>query len=238
MSVKKIVIVGTGTDVGKTVLSLLIMQYLFSQGQNPLYIKPFQTGCKYPDEPGTDAAFIYKHIVQLKGSDPSYSIINCHKNPKAPYFAARDMNQQIDIKQTLLKIKEKEDAGFNGKNISHLVIEAAGGLLVPVNSDTSVADFIVQTGARPVIAAHAGLGTINHTLLTLQCFKRLGVKPVSVVLMDAGKKKTDPDMVSENIEAIESFSGIKIAGVIDYIKDFSTPCPRAQKVIDQVLKLI
>ena len=238
MSAEKIAIVGTGTDVGKTVLSLLIMQYLFSQGQNPLYIKPFQTGCKHPGAPGTDAAFIYEHIVQLKDSDPSYSIINCHSNPKAPYFAARDMNQQIDVQKTLFKIKEKEDAGMNGKNISHLVIEAAGGLLVPVSKDTTVADFIVQTGARPIIAAHAGLGTINHTLLTLQCFEHLGVKPAGVVLMDSGNKKTDPDMVNENIEAIESFSGITVAGVIEPVKNFMSPCPKAQKVIEQMLKLI
>ncbi|MFH2091944.1 MAG: dethiobiotin synthase [Pseudomonadota bacterium] len=237
MSAKRIVIVGTGTDMGKTILSLLMMQYLFSKGYNPLYIKPFQTGCKSVDDPGTDAGFIYQHIPNLYGSDPSFSIVHCHENPKAPYFAARDMNRTIDVNETLQAINDKEQAGWKGQPVSHLVIEAAGGLLVPVNANTTMADVMVQTNARPVIAANAGLGTINHTLLTLQCLERLGVQPVCVVLMDKHRKKTDPDMVKENIEAIESFSRTKVAGVIPYINDFSNPGSEPWNVIEQVLSL-
>ena len=238
MTIERIAIVGTGTDVGKTVLSLLIMQFLFRAGHAPLYIKPFQTGCSGPESPGTDAAFIYRHIPELAGSDPAGSVINCHETPKAPYFAARDMGLTIDVDATLAAIREKEHETMNGRTVSHLVVEAAGGLLVPVTPDMTVADFIARAEARPVIAAHAGLGTINHTLLSLQCLERMGINPAGVVFMETGPVPTPPDMVAENMEAVESLSGIRVAGVIPFMTDFRfpDPDPAVDRVIETVLK--
>lgn len=69
-----IFITGTDTDAGKTVVSLVIMKYLFAKKQNPLYIKPFQTGCIDADSPDSDAKFIYDNIPQLHKSDPAQSI--------------------------------------------------------------------------------------------------------------------------------------------------------------------
>jgi dethiobiotin synthetase len=237
--VPKIAIVGTGTDVGKTVFSFLMLKKLYSQkGCNPLYIKPFQTGCEHPNDPHTDAGFIYDNIPQLAGLDPAYSIIHCHKHPKAPYFAARDMDQQIDIPFTIATIAEKEKAGFNNKAITHLVIEAAGGLLVPITPDTMVVDFIALTKAVPVVVSHAGLGTINHTLLSLQCLERVGITPACVVLMDCGADPTDSDMILENIETIEAFSSTPVAGVIHHLSDFTSSNKATDTVIQEVINLI
>ncbi|SMD00203.1 dethiobiotin synthetase [Desulfocicer vacuolatum DSM 3385] len=229
---KKIMVMGTDTDVGKTVLSLLIMQNLTAKGKKPFYLKPFQTGCVGPSDSTGDAAFIHRHTPGLGGIDPAPSVLNCHKNPKAPWFAARDMGQTINLPRTMDQIKEKESSH------SHLVIEAAGGLLVPLTETLTVADFIKQSKARPVIAARAGLGTINHTLMTVECLRARGITPGGIVFMETPQKeeKTSKTMIQENMEAVEKFSNVPVAGFVKNISDFQNPDPDALKIVECLLK--
>jgi dethiobiotin synthetase len=212
-------VVGTDTGVGKTVLSLLLMQFFFAKGYAPFYLKPLQTGCKDPNDIDSDAKFIYRHIVSLKGKEPADSVIYCFKNPKSPLFAARDEGKLIDISVIESIVSQKAN------DHSPLIIEAAGGVLVPVVGNISVIDLITLTKGTPVIAARAGLGTINHTLLTIEALDKRGLKPLGIVFMDAGERETPPEMISENKFAIEVYSGVKVAGVIGRIHDFSQPLP-------------
>ncbi len=214
---ENIFVVGTDTGVGKTVLSLLLMQFFYARGYTPFYLKPAQTGCVNPYDTDSDAGFIYQHVESLNGKDPARSVIYCFKNPKAPYFAARDEGRQIDF-ETIRKAVLK-------KSLSHspVILEAAGGLLVPVNEELMMIDMIRMTGVRPIIAARAGLGTINHTLLTIEALNSRGIKPVGVVLLESGEQSTSREMINENIETIEKFSGIRVGGVIGRIENFSTP---------------
>ena len=214
-----IFVVGTDTGVGKTVLSLLLMQFLFAKGCTPFYLKPVQTGCRDPYDTDSDAAFIYRHVKPLQEKDPADSIIYCFKNPKAPFFAARDEIKTIDL--SVIKRVVEEKAAMH----TPLILEGAGGLLVPVAEKTCVADLILLTNARPIIAARTGLGTINHTLLTIEALRARGISPLGVVFIDAEKNKTSPEMIEENRSAIEDASGVKIAGVIGRIDDFSNPPP-------------
>lgn len=229
---KKIMVTGTDTDVGKTVLSLLIMQILTAKGKNPFYVKPFQTGCVSPSDTMGDAAFIHRHTPGLGGMDPAASVLNCHKNPKTPWFAARDMGQTINIPRTMDQIQEKETGH------SHLVIEAAGGLLVPLTDTLTVADFVKKSKARPVIAARPGLGTINHTLMTVECLKARGIVPGGIVFMETRQKegRASKTMIQENIEAVERFSGVPVAGVVESITDFQNPDPDALRTVERLLK--
>ncbi len=86
MESNKIVVTGTDTDAGKTILSLLIMQYFFRNGKKPLYLKPFQTGCVNSADSTSDAGFIYQNIKELDGENFASSVINCFENPKAPFL--------------------------------------------------------------------------------------------------------------------------------------------------------
>jgi dethiobiotin synthetase len=210
-------VVGTDTGVGKTVLALLLMKFFFSRGYNPFYLKPVQTGCKDPNDIDSDARFIYRHVGQLKDKDPADSVIYCFKNPKAPIFAARDEGKAIDLLVIIKAVVEK------ARSYSPLIIEGAGGVLVPVVGGTFVADLPMLTNTRPVIAARAGLGTINHTLLTIEALTCRGLTPLGVVLIDAAERETPPEMVAENILAIEEASGVKVTGVIGRIMEFSQP---------------
>jgi len=135
-------VVGTDTGVGKTVLSLLLMQFFCSRGYNPFYLKPVQTGCKDPYDSESDAKFIYRHVGQCKDKDPADSVIYCFKNPKAPLFAARDEGKMIDL--SVIENAVVEKARF----FSPLIIEGAGGVLVPGGTNTLfVADLSLVTHA-------------------------------------------------------------------------------------------
>ena len=215
--VENLFVVGTDTGVGKTVLSLLLMQFFFALGHTPFYIKPIQTGCMDPNDTDSDARFIYRHVGDLTGKDPAESVIYCFKNPKAPFFAARDEGKIIDL--SVIEGVTIQKARVH----SPLIIEAAGGVLVPVIKKTFVTDLISLTKGIPIIASRAGLGTINHTLLTIEALDRRGIKPLGIVFIDAGERETPPEMVSENKEAIEQASGIIVAGVIRRIHDFTRP---------------
>ncbi len=208
---------GTDTGVGKTIFSLLLMQYLFAGGFSPFYLKPAQTGCIDPYDEDSDAGFIYRHVPQLREKDPAASVVYCFKNPKAPWFAARDEDAAIDIDVISRAVGQK----ITGH--SHLIIEGAGGLMVPVNDSLMMVDLIEIFNAVPLIVARAGLGTINHTLLTLDLLQKRGIRVGGVVFMDQADPPVSEAMLRENMEAVERFSGIAVCGVIGRINDFDNP---------------
>jgi dethiobiotin synthetase len=210
-------VTGTDTGVGKTVVCMLLMQLLHEKGRNPFYIKAVQTGCRDVHDEESDARFIYRHVPALTEKDPSESVIHCFKNPKAPYFAARDEGARIDP-LSISEIVERRRSSH-----SPVVLEGAGGLFVPVNEETLMIDMIKMLNAKPIIVARAGLGTINHTLLSIEALRARGLNTAGIVLMDSGEIITPQEMIRENIEAVERFSGAKVAGVITRIEDFSTP---------------
>jgi dethiobiotin synthetase len=210
-------VVGTDTGVGKTVLALLMMQFFFARGYSPFYLKPVQTGCQDANDADSDARFIYRHVEPLKGKEPAESVIYCFNNPKAPLYAARDEGQSIDLSKIERVVSEKAKAH------SPVILEGAGGVLVPVAGKKLIVDIISLVNGTPVIAARAGLGTINHTLLTIEALQERDLKPLGVVFIDAGERETPLEMIKENKSAIERISGIKVAGVVGRIHDFSRP---------------
>ncbi len=90
-------VTGTDTGVGKTVLSLLMMQYFFANGFAPFYLKPLQTGCCGPYDSDSDARFIYENVEALRSADPAASVVYCFRTAKAPLISARDEGKTIDI---------------------------------------------------------------------------------------------------------------------------------------------
>jgi dethiobiotin synthetase len=121
-----------------------------------------------------------------------------------------------------------------GAVYSPLVIEGAGGLFVPVTERIMVIDMVQMTGAKPIIAARAGLGTINHTILTIETLRRRGMETAGIVLVDGGEERTPRGMIEENIEAIEKYGGVKVGGVIDKIADFSNPSGSCYRPLEKI----
>lgn len=227
----KLMVVGTDTDVGKTVFSLLLMQYFYLKGETPFYLKLVQTGCRDARDRDSDARFIYEHVEALKGKDPSDSTLYCFKNPKAPYFAARNEGKVVDVAFMQESVIRK------ASSYTVLVMETAGGLLVPVDEKFLNVDLIGLMGAAPILVARAGLGTINHTLLTLEVLRTRKIEPLGVVLLDSGKDGTDREMIDENMECIEKVSGIRVGGIIGNVGDFSRPDRDCYHPIERMMEV-
>jgi len=211
---KKFFITATDTDVGKTVVSLLLMKFLFQKKFNPFYIKPVQTGCINPNDEYSDANFVYKNLKQFNIKNPSDSVIYCFNEPKAPYFAALNKNQTIDINKLKKVIEAKE------KLYDCLVIEGAGGLLVPITKNFLIIDLINTINAEPILVSRAGLGTINHTLLSIEALRNRNLEPEMVIFTDSNNEKTNEKMIKENIEAIQNISNIKNYAFLQKIDNF------------------
>ncbi len=144
-------ITGIGTDVGKTLISAILTEALGAD-----YWKPVQAGF----ENGTDAQWVRQMV-----SNPS-SVIHPElytlKTPASPHIAARIDGLVIDADT----IKEKADSLLNNSSGKTLIIEGAGGLLVPLHEQLMVADLIKKLNARVILVSRNYLGSINHSLLT------------------------------------------------------------------------
>ncbi len=180
---KKIFVTGISTEVGKTIASAIIVEALQAD-----YWKPVQAG----DLENSDT-----HKVKLLISNPT-SVF--HQNsfalqtPMSPHAAARIDNVTI----SLSKIKKP-----NTKN--DLVIEGAGGLLVPINEKETILD-IIKSDYKVIVVSRHYLGSINHTLLTVGLLKSKGFQ-VSIIFSG------DENPTSESI--IKEMTGVNIIGRIE-----------------------
>jgi len=163
---KAIFVTGTGTDVGKTLVSALLMQAGKSIGLPMRYFKPVQTGeCGDCDT--------IKQIVNLRDDEilqPSYS----YPQPMSQHFAAAIASEQIEIDTIVSRWNQVHEAYY--------IVEGAGGLLVPLGKNKLIRDLIKQLNIPVLIVAKTTVGTINHTLLTLEAIRRAEIPVLGIVL--------------------------------------------------------
>ena len=152
---KALFVTGSGTEVGKTLVSLgLCLRFKAD------YWKPVQTG------PDKDFLFIKKFLTDKKIHPCSYDF----KNPLSPNQAAKKEKEKIKLD----KVKAPKS--------SFLIVEGAGGVLVPLNEKDMMIDLIQKLGFPVIVTAKSGLGTLNHTLLTLEALKKRKIKTLGVIL--------------------------------------------------------
>ena len=223
---KILFITGTDTDVGKTVVSLLVMHAL--AGRDAVYLKPVQTGCTDPER-DSDPAFVNRHLPDglPHGMTPASCIHSCRPKPKAPLFAG----DPVDFKDLLHFIT----AHATRHDIT--VVEGAGGVFVPITPDRTMLDLAVAAKATILVVGRAGLGTINHTLLTLEAITARGADCTGVILVDPTNSVPERDR-AENSAAIENFSGRPVLGVIGHLADLCHPEPSSLAVIEKLFPLL
>jgi len=164
----KLFITGIGTDVGKTVASAITVQALEAD-----YWKPIQAGDL--DHSDTDKV---KALVSNKKSQfhPNAYALN---TPASPHYAASLDGIVLDIK----KIQEPITA-------NHLVIEGAGGILVPLNDTDSIID-LIQKDYKVVVVSRHYLGSINHTLLTFEALKNRNIAVAGIIFSGDENQATE-----------------------------------------------
>ncbi len=167
-------VTGTGTDVGKTVVAAAICAALRARGERVAAFKPVVTGTDEPVDPDwpPDVAL----LARAAGMRPDEVTGARFGPPVSPHLAAELAGEPLD--PGLLR------GAFNARaaEAETVVVEGVGGLLVPLTRDYLVRDFAVDLGLPLVVAASPGLGTINHTLLTLEAARAAGLTVVGVVL--------------------------------------------------------
>lgn len=187
----KLFVTGISTDVGKTIASAIIVEALEAD-----YWKPIQAG----DLDNSDSHKIKSYISNDCHPERSRRTV-IHENsyklnmPASPHFAAELDGITIDLKQ----IQEP-------KTENHLVIEGAGGIFVPINDKDCVID-LIQTDYKVIVVSRHYLGSINHTLLTVEALKSRKINIAGIIFSG------DENKSSESI--ILNKTGVKCIGRIE-----------------------
>jgi dethiobiotin synthase len=186
-------VTGTDTNVGKTVLSALLVAAL-----DAIYWKPVQTGTSE----GTDREL----VRQWSAATPEQLPLEQYRfePPVSPHLASREEGIRIDLDEVKLP---GASAG------RRWIVEGAGGVLVPLNERDLMRDLIQRIGFPAIIAARASLGTINHTLLTLAALREARLPICGVVLIGNSN--------IENHRAIEHYGDIRVIGHIPILKQIN-----------------
>ena len=157
---KSLVICGTDTDIGKTIVSSF-----FVQGLNATYWKPVQSGTN----DGTDTLTVCK-LLSLEKNRYLPEVYK-FKAPVSPHWAAEQESQEID-----------PDKLFIPKRDELLIIETAGGLMVPLKRNLLQIDQLKVWDLPIILVAKTGLGTLNHTLLSLEALRNRNLNVIGIVL--------------------------------------------------------
>jgi dethiobiotin synthetase len=202
-------VAGTGTDVGKTVVAAAIAQTLANEGKRVAVFKPAVTGLDEGGEP--DHALLRR----AAGSEQSDAEIAPYRYgpPMSPHLAAALAGEEIDPAR-LLATARNAAAGADG-----LVCEGVGGLLVPLAPGYLVRDLAADLALPLVVAASPGLGTINHTLLTIEVARNAGLEVATVVLTPWPEEPSAIE--SSNRETIAALGGVEV-DVLPHL-DLSSP---------------
>lgn len=183
-----IFVTGTDTNVGKTIVSAALLIALRAK-KSVCYWKPIQTGIEADDD--TSAVRKLAICSDAEIFDEGFRL----EKPLSPHLSARLANVEITVEKVLNFLPDDEENRF-------WIIEGAGGALVPLNEKELMIDLIAALNLPVVIAARSGLGTINHTLLTVETLRRRDLKISGIVL------NGEPN--AENRKAIEHFGQVRV----------------------------
>jgi dethiobiotin synthetase len=170
----KLFITGIGTDVGKTIASAIVTQALEAD-----YWKPIQAG----DIDNSDS-----HKIKSKVNNNTskvYPNAYCLNTPASPHYAAEIDGITIDIKKIIAP-----------KTENHLVVEGAGGILVPLNDTDCIVD-LIQPDYKVIVVSRHYLGSINHTLMTFEVLQSRNIAVAGIIFSGDENKATEDIILSK-----------------------------------------
>jgi len=200
-----LLVTATDTGVGKTVLSAALLAAMAAGGESVCAHKPVVTGLGEESEIDQPGGWPADHelLGRAAGMTPEQVAPLRYGPAVSPHLAARLAGEQIDPAQLLAAARSAAPGE------STLIVEGVGGLLAPLAEEHTVRDFAVALELPLLIAARAGLGTINHTLLTLAAARAVGLDVLAVVLTPWPESPSE--MERSNRETIDRLGGIEVA---------------------------
>lgn len=185
-----IFVTGTDTNVGKTLLTALLLRHIRSSGRHALAMKPFCSGGR------SDARI----LRAAQDNELPLDTVNPYpfREPVAPLVAARRQGIHVPMRDVLKRIEQLQ------RRCEILLVEGAGGLFVPLGESFTVADLITALRCRVIVVAANRLGVINHVLLTVRALPKASRRKATIVLMQSPQKNL---ATRTNAELIAEFSG-------------------------------
>src|SRR5690625_4048648 len=201
-------VTGTSTDVGKTIITTLLTDFLSLNDRLVFPYKPNQTRAKSINgsliAPDTE---VYKRLKDLPHSDKFYTYL--FKTPSSPHLAAKKENVVINlanIQKTIKSIQKENDS---------IVVEGAGGLYVPITDEGyCMLDLIKELSFPVILVADAGLGTINHSVLTIKTLKAFDIRIIGVIINRTNQENRVLEL--DNMKMIERLTNVPIVGTVPY----------------------
>lgn len=194
-------VTGTDTGVGKTILSAALVAAMVAAGEPVRAYKPVVTGL---DEPPGAWPRDHELLAAVADMTPEEVAPLRYGPAVSPHLAASMASPRIDPAQVIASARALAREGT-------LIVEGVGGLLVPLTPDVNVRDLACELALPLLIAARPGLGTINHTLLTLQAARAVGLQVRAVVLTPWPPQPSE--MERSNRETIARLGEIEVAGL-------------------------
>ena len=226
---KGIYIIGTDTDVGKTVVCAGLMYLLKSKGYDCCYFKPVSSGGRQTE----NGFFSYdvSFVKEVSGFNEDDEMINPFrfKTPVSPHLASEAEGFAVD-KEIILDRYRKLSEKYR-----YIVAEGCGGLAVPLSRAGYMQfQLIKEMGLSCILVSRTVLGTINHTLLTLSFAQNAGI-PIKGIIFSGFSDRT---LERDNIETIRKLSKVPVLGVVPKIDGISVEIINAEVKILGELKSV
>jgi dethiobiotin synthetase len=216
-------VTGTDTGVGKTVVTAAVVATLRARGVAVRALKPVITGLDEPSRP--DWPHDHELLARAAGSSPEETTMFSFGPPVSPHLAQKLTHRRLDtdkLRAAIRQARGEDDV---------LVVEGVGGLLVPLSDSYDVRSLALDVGLPVVIAARVGLGTINHTLLTLEAARNANLTVAGVVLTPWPEAPSL--MERSNRETIQQLGDVPVA-TLPYIE---RPTPQLLAAAGRLLPL-
>lgn len=209
MGCKSIFITATGTDVGKTYISALLVKKMREFGLNCGYYKPALSGAIRQDD-GTLLPGDCDYVIKTAGLDvsPLDCVTYCFEEAVSPHLASARLEINID-KKVIKSEYEKRCEVYD-----YLVVEGAGGITCPFNMQAEILllpDVIKELGTDVLLVADGGLGTINSVLLTVEYAKARGLNILGIILNNFDKNDF---MHIDNKKQVEVLTEIPVIALV------------------------
>ncbi len=208
-------VTGTGTGIGKTFSTGVLAKAASEAGARTAVMKPVQTGLERPEDGDIGCVATMAPLVLKLPSDLACPY--CLKFESSPHLAAAKERIVIDFGR-IRAAYDKVVADFSPDLV---LLEGAGGLMVPIDEKRMMADLIGYLGFPVILTATAGLGTINHVMLSLNELERrkISVAGICINLMPSHPSEIETD----NVEMIRRLSGLPVLTVISESSSLHSP---------------
>ena len=224
---RAVFVTGTDTGVGKTLVVGLLTRYLREQGYRAITQKWVQTGIR--EDPSDIATHLHLMGVEPETVQACEGAMNPYvfDLPASPHLAAAHERTRIDPGKIIAAFRTLGDA------FDTVIVEGAGGIMVPLNDETLLIDVVGTLDLPVVVVAANKLGAINHTLLTVDALRRRNIEVLGIVFNTLDGDQ-DEAVLQDNPQIVQAFAGVPVLGSLPWTGDSEALYGRFQPIAKRI----